>query len=100
MFLGSIGILVKIPLSSGIHGWLLILATAHDALSAHHASGYAVLSIKYISLALYIVLRSAFLFVSLALHCTAWSLGTRAAAKIPIITMTISISINVNQLLF
>ena len=41
------------------------------------------------------ILRSAFLFVSLALHCTDCNLGTRAAAKIPIITMTMSISIRV-----
>gem|GEM_PF-5055694 len=39
--------------------------------------------------------KSAFLFVSLALPCTSCSLGTKAAVNIPMMTITISISINV-----
>ena len=35
--------------------------------------------------------------MSLALACTDWSLGINAAAKIPIITTTISISIRVKD---
>jgi hypothetical protein len=42
----------------------------------------------------------AFLAVSFALHLADVNLGIRAAAKIPIITITINISTNVNHFLF
>lgn len=55
------------------------------------------LSFAYTASAVEICARLLFLAISLALDCAPENLGTSAATKIPIITITISISTSVNH---
>jgi hypothetical protein len=63
-------------------------------------AGTCQLSIEYRTTAVAIALISAILAVSLALSLAFQILGIKVAAKIPMMIITISISIRVNHLFF